>query len=154
MEMYWDSIGKRSDYVKNVIERGAVKKFAEAIGNLHPIFIDEDFGRKSRFGTNIAPPTFPRTFNFGEVEGLYLPDNLKGVIHGSHAYDYKQPLLVGQEVLCYTVVKNYFEKQGKLGKMGFLILEEAAMDLDGTQIFTSECNYIISETVREQVTQA
>ena len=43
MEMYWDSIGKRSDYVKNVIERGAVKKFAEAIGNLHPIFIDEDF---------------------------------------------------------------------------------------------------------------
>ena len=38
--------------------------------------------------------------------------------------------------------------------MGFLILEEAAMDLDGTQIFTSECNYIISETVREQVTQA
>lgn len=152
--MYWDTVGKQSDYVKNVVERGAVKRFAEAIGNLHPIFIDEEFGRTSRFGTNIAPPTFPRTFDFGKVEGLYLPDNLRGVIHGSHAYDYKQPLLVGQEVLCYTAVKNYFEKQGKLGKMGFLILEEAAIDLDGTQIFTSECNYIISEAVREQVTQA
>lgn len=150
--MYWDSIGKRSDYVKNIVERGAVKRFAESIGNLHPIFIDEAYGKQSRFGTNIAPPTFPRTFDFGEIDGLYIPE--KGLIHGSHSYDYKRPLLVGKEILCYTVVKNYFEKQGKLGKMGFLILENAGVDLDGTLIFTSEANYIISEIVREQVTQA
>lgn len=152
MDVYEKSIGKRSLSVKNIVERGAVKKFAEAIGNIHPIFVDAEFGRISRFGTNIAPPTFPRTFDFGYIEGLYIPE--KGLIHGSHSYDYRRPLLVEEEILCFTVVKDYFEKQGKLGKMGFLILENAGMQLDGTPIFTSEANYIISEIVREQVTQS
>ena len=60
--MFKDQIGKQSNKVKNTVERGAVKKFAEAIGDLHPIYFDEETGRNSRYKDNIAPPTFPEDF--------------------------------------------------------------------------------------------
>ncbi len=62
--MLKETIGKRSALVKNTVERGAVQKFAEAIGDPAPIFIDEEVGKNSRYKRNIAPATFPVTFRF------------------------------------------------------------------------------------------
>jgi acyl dehydratase len=150
--MFKASVGKRSLSVKNTVERGAVKKFAEAIGDPHPIFVDAEVGRKSRYRVNIAPPTFPTTFDYGVIEGLNLSN--KGLIHGSQTYKYKRPLRVGEEILCYTQVKNYYARQGKLGEMGFLVLENVGTELDGTEIFTSQANIIVSEVVGKQVKQS
>jgi len=142
-----EQIGKQSDKVKNVVERGAVKKFAEAIGDLHPIFFDEDTGRLSRYKNNIAPPTFPRVFDYGAIEGLNLPN--KGLIHGEQTFHYVRPLLVGEEVYCYSIVKKYFEKKGNFGQMGFLVLESFGEDSKGTTVFSSTSTIVISEAVRK-----
>ncbi|GAB3805246.1 MaoC family dehydratase N-terminal domain-containing protein [Virgibacillus kimchii] len=145
--MYKNMIGKKSDKVKNAVERTLVRRFAEAIGDPHPIFIDEETGKQSRYGANIAPPTFPRTFDFGTVEGLQLPE--KGLIHGGQNYYYERPLLVGEEVYCFTRVKDYFEKEGKNGLMSFLVIERFGESTDGDVIFTEASTVIINEKVRE-----
>ncbi|MGZ4160592.1 MAG: MaoC family dehydratase N-terminal domain-containing protein [Neobacillus sp.] len=145
--MFKDQIGKQSNKVKNVVERGAVKKFAEAIGDLHPIYFDEEVGEKSRYKKNIAPPTFPRTFDYGVIEGLNLPN--KGLIHGEQTFHYERPLLVGEETYCYSKVKSYFEKKGNFGEMGFLVLESYGEDLAGNTIFSSTSTVVISEAVRK-----
>jgi acyl dehydratase len=149
--LFSEQVGKRSNKVKNVVERGAVKKFAEAIGDLHPIYFDEEAGRNSRYQNNIAPPTFPRTFDYGEIEGLYLPS--KGLIHGEQTFHYKRPLVVGEELLCYSEVKKYFEKKGNFGEMGFLVLESFAEDAAGNVIFSSTSTVVISEAVRKVLTK-
>ena len=149
--MFSDQVGKRSTKVKNVVERGAVKKFAEAIGDLHPIYFDEETGRNSRCRNNIAPPTFPRTFDYGVIEGLNLPN--KGLIHGEQTFHYERPLVVGEEILCYSEVKKYFEKKGNFGEMGFLILESFGEDLAGNTIFSSTSTVVISEAVRKVLTK-
>jgi len=133
------------------VERGAVKKFAEAIGDLHPIYFDEETGRNSRFQNNIAPPTFPRTFDYGAIEGLKLPE--KGLIHGEQTFHYERPLLVGEEIVCYSEVKKYFEKKGNFGEMGFLVLESFGEDLAGNTIFSSTSTIVISEAVRKVLTK-
>ncbi|MDQ0199614.1 MaoC family dehydratase N-terminal domain-containing protein [Neobacillus ginsengisoli] len=145
--MFKEQIGKQSGKVKNVVERGAVKKFAEAIGDLHPIYFDEETGHLSRYKNNIAPPTFPRTFEYGVIEGLNLPN--KGLIHGEQTFHYVRPLLVGEEIYCYTKVKNYFEKKGNFGEMGFLLLENYGEDITGNIIFSSTSTVVISEAVRK-----
>lgn len=145
--MFTESIGKKSNKVKNMVERGAVKKFAESIGDTHPIYLDEETGENSRYKRNIAPPTFPRVFDYGVIDGLNLPN--KGLIHGEQTYHYKRPLLVGEEIYCYTVVKDYYEKAGKNGSMGFLVLENNGQDLSGNTIFTSSSVVIITEAVRK-----
>jgi acyl dehydratase len=149
--LFSDQVGRRSTKVKNVVERGAVKKFAEAIGDLHPIYFDEETGRNSRFQNNIAPPTFPRTFDYGAIEGLKLPE--KGLIHGEQTFHYERPLLVGEEIVCYSEVKKYFEKKGNFGEMGFLVLESFGEDLAGNTIFSSTSTIVISEAVRKVLTK-
>jgi acyl dehydratase len=149
--MFKEQIGKQSNKVKNVVERGAVKKFAEAIGDNHPIYFDEETGEHSRYKKNLAPPTFPRVFDYGVIEGLNLPN--KGLIHGEQAFHYERPLLVGEEIYCYTLVKNYFEKKGNFGVMGFLVIENYGEDLSGRLIFSSTATVVISEAVRKVLTR-
>ncbi len=149
--MFTEFIGKRSNKVRNTVERGAVKKFAEAIGDLHPIFVDEEYGKKSRYQNNIAPPTFPRVFDYGIIEGLKLP--AKGLIHGEQNYHYERPLIVGEEIQCYSEVKSYFEKTGSTGNMAFLSIKQYGEDLDGHLIFSSEQVIIIMEAVRKGMKQ-
>ncbi|WP_054636087.1 MaoC family dehydratase N-terminal domain-containing protein [Thalassobacillus sp. C254] len=145
--MYKSVIGKKSSKVKNTVERGMVKRFAEAIGDPHPIYIDEETGAKSRYQCNIAPPTFPRAFDYGEISGLDLPK--KGLIHGEQNYHYERPLCIGEELYCYFEVNNYYEKDGKNGLMGFLVIKRYGEDPNGTLIFTEEMTAIITETVRK-----
>jgi len=145
--MFKAFIGKRSKGVINTVERGAVKKFAEAIGDLHPIFVDEEYGKNSRYEQNIAPPTFPRVFEYGEIENFHLPN--VGLIHGEQNFHYKRPLLVGEKVKCYIEITDYFEKKGNFGNMGFLVLSDNGEDLEGNLIFTTKSVVIISEEVRK-----
>ncbi|GAB3043497.1 MaoC family dehydratase N-terminal domain-containing protein [Virgibacillus ainsalahensis] len=147
--MFNEVIGKCSDKVKNIVERGMVRRFAESIGDSHPIFVDEAFGEQSRFGQNIAPPTFPRVFEYGEIDELYLPN--KGLIHGEQTYHYERPLLVGETLYCYTKVADYYEKNGGNGLMGFIILERYGEDTQGKNIFTEKQVVIITEAVRKEL---
>lgn len=147
--MLKNTIGKRSATMKNTVEKGAVKKFAEAIGDLSPIYVDEEFGKLSRFGRNIAPPTFPMTFEFGAVDELTLPS--KGLIHGGQSFHYKRPLFVGEDVNCFTEVKDYYEKTGNFGEMGFLVIARSGLDTDGELIFTEESVIILNEEVRKEM---
>jgi acyl dehydratase len=148
--LFKDQIGKQSPKIKNVIERGAVKKFAEAIGDPHPIYVDEEVGRKSRYQNNIAPPTFPRVFDYGVIEGLNLPD--KGLIHGEQTFYYVRPLIVGEEIFCNSIVKSYVEKKGSFGHMGILVLESFGEDIFGKTLFSSTITIVISEAVRKVLT--
>ena len=145
--MLKDTIGKRSVKVKNTVERGAVRKFAEAIGDPAPIYIDEETGRNSRYKRNIAPPTFPVTFDFGDIPELKLPE--KGLIHGEQKYHYNRPLLVGEDVYCYSEVNDYYEKTGSNGSMGFVVIVRTGEDENGKLLFTEERVLIINETVRK-----
>lgn len=145
--MYSNLIGKKSNKVKNMVERGMVKRFVESIGDPHPIYVDEETGKKSRYGTNIAPPTYPRVFDYGVVEGLQLPK--KGLIHGEQVYEYKRPLLVGEELYCFTEIKDYYEKKGNAGLMSFLEVERRGETKDGELIFIEKMVTIITEAVRK-----
>ena len=145
--MFAEHIGKCSNKVKNVVERGAVKKFAEAIGDPHPIYWDEETGKKSRYQRNIAPPTFPRVFDYGVIEGLKLPS--KGLIHGEQRFHYERPLFVGEELYCYAKVEDYYEKQSSMGELGFLVITNYGEDPYGSVIFTSTSTIIITEAVRK-----
>lgn len=150
MKLSKEWIGKQSNKVKNRVDRLLVKRFAESIGDLHPFYVDEEFGKNSRYGRNIAPPTFPRTLDYGVIEGVELPK--KGLIHGEETYIYNRPLLVDEVVYCYAKIEDYYEKVAKSGgKMGFVIIKRFGEDEKGDLIFTEIQNVIITEAVRKEM---
>lgn len=150
--MFKSMIGKRSQKVVNDVERGAVRKFAESIRDPHPIYVDRNYGAKSRYNNNIAPPTFPRVFDYGVIEELNLP--AAGLIHGEQVFEYERPLIVGEEIHCYSEVGDYFEKAGTSGRMGFLIINNNGEDGSGETIFRSKTVVIITEAVRKGIENA
>lgn len=142
-------VGKRSEVVENLVEKGTVRRFAEAIGDANPLYVDEEAAKRSRYGRLLAPPTFPRTFDYGRIEDLGSPDI--GLLHGEHRIRYERPLFVGEEVRCYTRVTDYREKQGRGGLLGFLVTEHVGEDAEGRRIFTMEDVAILTPKIREVI---
>ena len=62
-----DAIGVESDPVVNEVEKGAIIKFAQAIGDHNPIYNDENAARSTKSGGLIAPPTFLRSIPLQKV---------------------------------------------------------------------------------------
>ncbi len=142
-------IGQRSEPVVNVVEKEAVRKFAEAIADPNPLYVDEEAARASWYGGLIVPPTFPRTFDYGEVEGIGPPG--QGFIHGEHRIRYERSLFVGEEVRCYSEVKDYYEKDGREGALGFLISERVGESPDGERIFAMLDTAVLTPGMRESL---
>lgn len=147
MSLFEEYVGSGSEPVENPVERVAVRRFAEAIGQPHPIYTDPEYARASRYGGLISPPTFPRTFDYGAVPGLDLPP--EGLLHGSHRIHYERPLYVGEEALCRVELVNSFDREGRTGRLGFLVFERTGRTGEGELIFTSEDTVIVTEKVRE-----
>ena len=56
------------------VGRAGIRYFAQAIGDMNPLFSDEEYGKATRWGSVIAPPTFLFT-----CEGIGAPRGLGGV---------------------------------------------------------------------------
>ncbi len=149
--MWQELVGQRSHAVANWVERGAVRKFAAAIGDTNPLYHDEEAARRSRHGRLIAPPTFPITFDYGMIEGLTLPT--AGLIHGSQLFEYNRPIYVGEELRCYTVLEHTFDKSGSMGKMTFMVFARIGEDDAGAEVFKTSATLIVSEAVKKGMGQ-
>ena len=147
--LYGEFVGRSSEPVRNVVERDAVRLFAEAIADPSPLYRYEERAKRSRYGRILAPPTFPRTFDYGRVEGLELPP--AGLIHGEFRISYKRPLLVGDEVICRLRLKDSYDKEGRRGLLGFLLFERTGEDPDGNLVFTTNDTVVVTEAVRRGI---
>jgi acyl dehydratase len=105
------------------VERGAIRRFAEAIGDPNPLFNDEQVARKTRFGGMIAPPTFYRALvsPIPNVK-LDLPGPFRGLDGGSD-WEYFEPIRRGDRITVVSKVADIRETAGKLGPMVFIVIE-------------------------------
>lgn len=147
--LYAEFVGLRSEPVRNFVERGAVRRFAEAIADPSPLYVDEKLAERSRHKNLLAPPTFPRTFDYGHIEGLKLPSS--GLIHGEFQISYERPLLVGEELLCRMELKDSYDRQGSRGLLGFLVFERTGESMDGERVFTTNDVVVVTESVRRGI---
>jgi acyl dehydratase len=151
LSLFEQHVGRRSEPVENPVESVAVRRFAEAIGDTSPVYTDPEAARESLHGGLIAPPTFPRTFEYGAVPGLELPSG--GLIHGSHRTVYERPLYVGESVMCRVELKESFDREGRTGRLGFLVFERTGETPSGERIFTSDDTVVVTEKAREALTR-
>jgi acyl dehydratase len=113
------------------IERGKIKEFARAIGDLSPFYLDDAVGRASEWGDIIAPPTFPTTFR--EDSGTLLRDlgvDISRLLHGEQEFEHLKPIRPGDTYLCRSKIVDVYEKTGRSGPMAFVVRETAVTDAD------------------------
>jgi hypothetical protein len=125
-----DLIGRESEIVVFDLERGAIRKFADAVQDQTPACVRGD----------VAPPTFPTTFRM-TIPGVSF--DLARVLHGAQAYQYERPLRAGDRVRCRVRVADVYHRQGRLGEMTFLILALEGTDELGRPVFTGTTTAIL-----------
>jgi acyl dehydratase len=116
-------LGKESPPVTYDVEKGAIRKFAEAIGDPNPIYYDEEAARKAGLDGIIAPPTFLCTFLTKDLPDLKMEFG-KYRLNGGNEYEYFKPIKAGDRITVTAKYVDVSEKSGRSsGTMVFIITE-------------------------------
>jgi MaoC dehydratase-like protein len=125
-----DLIGRESAEVMVEIERGAIRKFAEAVGDTTEACLRGD----------VAPPTFPTTIRI-PIPGLSY--DLARVLHGGQEYRFVRPIRGGDRLRCRTRLQDVYQRDGRLGAMTFFIIDLQGRDEDGAPVFSGRSTVIL-----------
>ena len=133
------------------VEKGAIKKFADAVDDPNPFYWDEEYAENSRYGSIIAPPGFfgwpvklakRSTFlRAAETEGssdtrgnvgvALVEAGYPRVLDGGMEYDFFCPVRAGDTLAASSVIKDVIGREGSTGKMAFVITETTYINQNG-----------------------
>jgi acyl dehydratase len=115
-------IGKAAEARTYDVERGAIRRFADAIGDSNPLFSNEVEARRGRFGGIIAPPTFFRSMMAALPEVKIDLAGNRGLDGGSE-WEFFEPVRPGDRVTVQSKIADIHESEGRLGPMVFTTIE-------------------------------
>jgi acyl dehydratase len=100
------------------VTRDAIYHLALAIGDLSPLYLDDDYAKKTRWGTLLAPPMMIQSMDTLRAVGHSgLPEGLPGVhsIWTGSMYEWNRPLRLGDRIRAECYLKSLDEKQSSFG---------------------------------------
>jgi acyl dehydratase len=133
------------------IEKGAIKKYAEAIEDTNPLYWDDEYARNSRYGSIIAPPGFwgwvpvnpakeAEPFSSRGSQRFVIRDEAlraltkagySRVMDGGHAYEFFKPVRAGDTLAAVYKIVDIVERQGRAGKFIILMQETSYSNQHG-----------------------
>ena len=101
------------------VEKGAIKKLALAIQDPNPLFQDEAYAKKTKFGSIIAPPTFISYFRIIEADEWMMKLNVsqKRGVNAGVDIEFFKPIKPGDVITVNAKVTEMDVKEGKSGQM-------------------------------------
>ena len=145
----WQSlVGRRSRPVVNWVERGAVRRFAEAIGDPNPLYLDEEAAQKSRYGPIDRAPHLSANLRLRNHRGASPP--------GQRFDPRRTALRLRSAAVCrggnhlFRVFQEMYEKRGRRGRLTFLVFSRVGEDRGGKTLFTTKDVIIVTETVMKE----
>ena len=127
-------IGRRTGPVVYEVEAWHVRRFADAIGDPSPLYRDEEQARAAGYAAIPAPPTFAAALRPEDLRSE-LGIDFRRILHGEQSYTYARPLLVGDVVSVTASISDLYEKVGRSGTMGFIVLGIEGRGRSGELIF-------------------
>jgi acyl dehydratase len=126
------------------VHREDIRKFATAVGDNNPLWLDADYAGATRWGGIIAPPTFVDRFTPFYVLG---DDNSQGylggpmpaqasfrhLVSGGDEHVVHRPVRPGDIITATTTIGDMFEKRGRpgVGQMLFVRYDKTYRDQRG-----------------------
>jgi acyl dehydratase len=128
-------LGVESAPIAYDVEKGAIRKFVEAIGDEDPIYYDEKAAQAAGFKTIPAPPTFLCTFRTQALPDLKIQFG-RVRLNGGNDYEYRQPIYAGDSITVTAKYGDVAERTGRSGKMVFITTELTFRNQHGEVVAT------------------
>lgn len=141
-------IGRRSPEHTVFVERGRLRFFAKATGQLDPVYSDLTAADAAGHRDLPVPPTFllclnsevPNPFAFLEELGI----DPVTILHAEQAFEYHRPVYAGDSVTFATAITDVYDKKG--GALEFLVRTTEATR-DGDLVATLRSTVVLREVV-------
>ena len=124
-------VGTAADPFVVEVERGAIRRFAEAIGDDNPLFRDPGFARRHGYANVVAPPTFPTSFRAPGDPPWIAGLDRRRIVAGEVAFEAHRPITAGMTLVCRLLLRAVEDKAGRGGTMQLLHQDLEARGLDG-----------------------
>ena len=132
-------IGKIDPPHVREVERGAIRRYADAVGNGNPLYFDEEYASESRYGTIIAPPGFfgwsmqsvPSSEGIIGLMTAMINAGYYRILDGGMSYEFFLPVRAGDIVIASPKVKDVTAKEGKSGTMMVCDFETTYLNQNG-----------------------
>ena len=138
-----NAVGRTTPPTLNEVERGAIRRFAESLGDFNPVYFDEEYAKASGYRTIVAPPTFPTSFSTGSDLRELLGVPLRQLLPSEAFFDYERPVYAGDRLLVTSKVSEVGERPGPAGKMEIAVLEDEGRDEEGRVVFRGRRSYLV-----------
>ncbi|MDO8634869.1 MAG: MaoC family dehydratase N-terminal domain-containing protein [Dehalococcoidia bacterium] len=117
-----------------------IRKFCNGIGDGNPLFRDEAYAKKSRYGGLIAPPNF-----LYSVFPTWVLQGLPG-IHGFHAgndWEFYRPVRLGDEIVPESVFTGFEEKKSSFAGRMVMEYQDALYYNNKKELFAKAKTWIV-----------
>ena len=143
------AIGKEYPPITYMVDIPGVKirEYAEAIGDMNPIYFDEEYAKKAGFDSIIAPPTFAAVFALRPLafalQDQDLAIDLATMVHGAQEFEFYKPVKPGDKLTIKPKVADIYEKMSRSGRpMDFIVIEAEVVDEKGEKVLVARSTLI------------
>jgi len=139
-------IGKSMGKSVFQVEKEPIRRFADSVDDLNPLYWDEEHAKKSRYGSIIAPPGLicapwysARAVPWGGRDAVTAdaerPNLAKAgygrVLDGGVEWEFLVAVKAGDTITAESKIRDIMEREGKSGKMAFMITETTYTNQNG-----------------------
>jgi acyl dehydratase len=144
MEKLGKLIGTTTPPGINEVEKGAIRRYAEAVGDPNPLYSDVEYARHSKYKEIICPPGFfgwPAKVSVGAMEimapifEILFSAGLFRILDGGIDYDFFLPIRAGDTLIWYARFADAKERTSKSGeRMVFITMELTFINQNGDTV--------------------
>ncbi|MFH1485355.1 MAG: MaoC family dehydratase N-terminal domain-containing protein [Chloroflexota bacterium] len=124
-----------------VVDSSAIRRYAAALNDLNPLYLDDEHAKKTGYGGIIAPPTFifdvtndvfaPVGEDGRDLRRIQRPPGYRG-LRGGNEYEFIQPVRPGDIISRKRKIIDVYQKPGrKSGPITFVISETSYFNQRG-----------------------
>ena len=136
-------IGRESEPVVHEVEKNAIRRFAEALGDPNAIYVDEAAARAAGYPSLVAPPTFAYALASNERFRHSLDLGTRNILQGEQAFEYARPIVAGDRLTVTSKVADVQERAGASGPMDVLVIEDEGRDDKNELVFRTRAMLIL-----------
>ncbi len=135
-------VGRESRPGTSEVEKGAIRRFAQALGETNPIYFDEAAARAAGFRSVVAPPAFAATLQPGS-DLIHELTQGKQVLQAEQHFDFARPLVAGDVVTVRARLAELTPRPTPTGMTEAVVLEHEGKDGAGEIVFRSRTMLVL-----------
>ena len=143
-------IGTMAEPVIMEVERGALRRYADAVGDDNPLFHEVEFAKSAGYEDLICPPGFwgwpikgrATIGGLSMVGAVLVKAGLFRILDGGVDQEFYIPIRAGDTLTATAKIADIREREGKTGKMVFTTVETTYLNQNGDKVAVNRATII------------